>query len=423
MTVATTNNKKVYAGLTGQDTFAYDFRVDVKEDMKVYFDDVLQSDGDWTITNLGNPAGGNVVLNSTLAQDTTVVLLRNIEMTQNTDYQPNDPFPAETHEAALDKLTLLVQQLQEQLNRATLGSVSVDTQLVLGDPSQLDGSMAFWNNTLPGIDGATDIQYDNTGGVTPLITITDESGITTAALIRAILDNGNGIGFQAQLNQQGGNVLNGYTNTANRTAAMLYLQSDNVTDNDDYQPVNVVVAKTNRGRSSFADTGIDVGPSAVAIKSASTTRSNLTVLTDDPDLTFYAEPNSVYEVELMLRVYNGSVGVDMKMGWNIPGAAAFIFSGVKNINGAGGSAEWYNWSDSFGNVVDDSGNYSQTSGQLVLTLDTGTATQYFSFKGFVYTAATGGDVTLQWAQNVSSLNSVNVNIGSCLKAHRIGAHT
>ena len=50
--------------------------------------------------------------------DQKVVVKRKIELTQNTDYASGDAFPADSHEDALDKLTLLVQQMQEQLDRA-----------------------------------------------------------------------------------------------------------------------------------------------------------------------------------------------------------------------------------------------------------------------------------------------------------------
>lgn len=55
-----------------------------------------------TITFLVAPASG-----------TTITFLRSVPATQETDYVRNDPFPAESHEAALDKLTMLFQQLDE----------------------------------------------------------------------------------------------------------------------------------------------------------------------------------------------------------------------------------------------------------------------------------------------------------------------
>lgn len=150
MTISTTNNRKRYNGLTGQDTFAYDFRVDTKAQMEVYLAGVLEDPANWTITNLGNPGGGDVVLNSTLGSDQTVTLLRNVSMTQAVDYQPFDAFPAETHEQALDKLTMLVQQLQEQLDRVPL--LGVDTALTgfdLGTPTA--NEIVAYNATEDGI--------------------------------------------------------------------------------------------------------------------------------------------------------------------------------------------------------------------------------------------------------------------------------
>jgi hypothetical protein len=40
--------------------------------------------------------------------------------TQRTNYVPNDPFPAQTHEAALDKLTLIAQELDDGVSRAVV---------------------------------------------------------------------------------------------------------------------------------------------------------------------------------------------------------------------------------------------------------------------------------------------------------------
>lgn len=55
-----------------------------------------------TVTFLVAPPSGSLI-----------TFLRNVPFTQETDYVPNDPFPAESHERALDKLTMQVQQLNE----------------------------------------------------------------------------------------------------------------------------------------------------------------------------------------------------------------------------------------------------------------------------------------------------------------------
>ena len=66
----------------------------------------------FSATGAGAAAGGTVTLTSvTPASGETLTIERIVPVTQQTDYVPNDPFPAETHERALDKLTMIAQQL------------------------------------------------------------------------------------------------------------------------------------------------------------------------------------------------------------------------------------------------------------------------------------------------------------------------
>lgn len=65
---------------------------------------------DYTVTGALSPAGVVTTTVAPLATETLVIAV-NVPLTQNADYVPGDEFPAETHEAALDKLTLIAQQL------------------------------------------------------------------------------------------------------------------------------------------------------------------------------------------------------------------------------------------------------------------------------------------------------------------------
>ena len=77
----------------------------------------LVLDTDYTVTGAGNETGA-VTLANILAAGYTLTVLRNVPATQEADYVENDQFPAESHEAALDKLTMLVQQQGEVQARA-----------------------------------------------------------------------------------------------------------------------------------------------------------------------------------------------------------------------------------------------------------------------------------------------------------------
>ncbi len=120
MTIASDNYRKDYVALAGQTTFPFDFLVMTASDLEVYSNDVLQVlDTDYTVAedDIGNPAGGNVVFVTPMAGGERVAILRNMPATQTADYTEGGRFAAETHERALDKLTILVQQLNERVDR------------------------------------------------------------------------------------------------------------------------------------------------------------------------------------------------------------------------------------------------------------------------------------------------------------------
>ena len=127
MTISSTTTKNSYSGNGSTTTFAYGFYIPVSTDIQVYIrattgTETLKSEGtgstNYAITNVGNASGGNIVFVTAPLNTDTVVLRRNTAKTQATDYVANDPFPAETHESALDKLTIIGQDLQEQVDRS-----------------------------------------------------------------------------------------------------------------------------------------------------------------------------------------------------------------------------------------------------------------------------------------------------------------
>lgn len=92
------------------------------------------ADGGGTLTALVAPAVG-----------TRLVIYRDVPATQETDYISGDPFPAESHERALDKLTMLAQQDEESLDRAIklpVSDVGVSTTLPAAS-QRLDRMLSF----------------------------------------------------------------------------------------------------------------------------------------------------------------------------------------------------------------------------------------------------------------------------------------
>ena len=123
MTVSSTNTKQSYSGDGSTTVFTYNFKINSQAELTVISRSSLGTEtvktlnSDYTIIDNG-ASGGSVTFSTAPGSTETIVLIRDTALTQTTDYIANDPFPAETHEAALDKLTLQMQEVQEEVDRS-----------------------------------------------------------------------------------------------------------------------------------------------------------------------------------------------------------------------------------------------------------------------------------------------------------------
>jgi hypothetical protein len=128
MTVQTEIKRVVQVGTGATNTFYFNATVQGLDDLKVYTVNTanvqtLQTRGgagtyDYTVSINASTKFATVILNTNLASGFKIVILRGTPIVQQVDYVEGDPFPAETHESALDKLTIIATQLQEQLDRS-----------------------------------------------------------------------------------------------------------------------------------------------------------------------------------------------------------------------------------------------------------------------------------------------------------------
>jgi hypothetical protein len=138
MTVSSSTNRVSYSGNGSLTTFAYTFKVFDEADLTVI---LRAADGTettqtitthYTVTNVGNASGGNVEFVTAPSATETVVIVREQPFTQGLDLVPNDPFPAQSLEESLDKLTFVDQRLNEKIDRAltfSVGDVVTDATL------------------------------------------------------------------------------------------------------------------------------------------------------------------------------------------------------------------------------------------------------------------------------------------------------
>lgn len=168
MTVAAFPSYTYYWGDGVQTAFAYPFEVERPEDFVAYLDDLQVTN--YTLTGLGNETGGLCTFTVAPSLGMSLVLMRRLPLDQETMYPAYSPFPAAAHEKTLDRLCMQVQQLEEELERASRLKRTIRPpwrNLVLPDPLPntilgWDAAGAQWT-LYPA--GMTQIQVDPISGI------------------------------------------------------------------------------------------------------------------------------------------------------------------------------------------------------------------------------------------------------------------
>lgn len=111
-------------------TFPYEFRIIHEAHISVVMttaaghESTLALNSDYTVTNVGAPGGGDVVLTNPLPSGYSIVNLRGLPFTQETDLENQGAYYAETVEDALDLAAMRDQQLKEGLDRSLKAPVT-----------------------------------------------------------------------------------------------------------------------------------------------------------------------------------------------------------------------------------------------------------------------------------------------------------
>lgn len=153
MTVSNTTVQTIYVGNDSTTVFAIPFDFFDNDQIKVVLRDESvfpATEALQVITTHYTLTGGSpptdVTMNTAPTSSQKLLIIRESTKTQTTDYLESSAFPAESHETALDRLLMHVQELCNKLERAALISeTSGITPLSLPepDPSKTIG----WNAT------------------------------------------------------------------------------------------------------------------------------------------------------------------------------------------------------------------------------------------------------------------------------------
>lgn len=135
MTLPSTPFRKDHTGNGSTGPFLYDWKILSNTHLKVVhqviatgIETTLVLGVDYSVTGVGNNAGGNINLTDTLPNTEKITILPNVPYEQDTDFtNQNSVKPQEAEEMA-DKLGRQIKQITEQLSRAvTLPPTSTDS--------------------------------------------------------------------------------------------------------------------------------------------------------------------------------------------------------------------------------------------------------------------------------------------------------
>lgn len=383
MTIPSETNRVQYDGNGSNTAFSFTFPVFSTGEIDVYVTDesaspettVLKTETThYTISFAGDlPSGGTVNFITAPASTDRITIVRDVAITQTTDYAENDPFPAASTENALDKLTIVDQQQQEQLDRALVFAVQEQSTFSPIMPStdeqggnyirlKSDGTGLEWASGtvtagagLDSIDGVS-----NSGGNVDLvagsgITITPDNGAKTITFTAT-----GGSSFASTLNSvsnAGGNVdLTGsgpITITPNDGADQIAIGFSAGSLSNDEISGNKIDGGT---ISNFASTGIDdnatgtimtLSTSGLEITNDVTLKENTPVLNlEDSDAGSNAKvwrldvTTSAFNIRTMTDAYGfGSAAMNItRSGTDVTGMNVFAdsttFNGTVEIAGA-----------------------------------------------------------------------------------------
>lgn len=206
MTIATEVKRVVELGTGATRTFYFNAPVELVDDLAVYTFDTTTATGnlqtrggsgtyDYSLSINSSTKYATITLNTNLPSTHRVIIVRDINITQQVDYVEGDPFPAETHEGALDKLTLIATMLSEQIDRSlkvAITSATV-TSIELAEPEA--GRALIWNPTGSGLingPNSTDIANAQSNAANAAQSATDaQNAANTALAIQNQLSPGN----------------------------------------------------------------------------------------------------------------------------------------------------------------------------------------------------------------------------------------
>ncbi|MEZ2417659.1 hypothetical protein [Luteibacter sp. RCC_6_2] len=194
MTVNTTTSTASYAGNGATQVFPIPFYFLLDTDLKVSYKvaatgvtSVLTLNSQYTVSGAGNQLGGTLNMSTPPASDDQLYIERNLAFIQQTAYPENNRFPSASHEKALDRNAMGLQQLDTRLGRALVRD-ALGISFDLAGNRLVNAGAAVNGTDMPTLDQVSTIAAGVSSGLAPdaLVTKTNLASTspgTGAALI------------------------------------------------------------------------------------------------------------------------------------------------------------------------------------------------------------------------------------------------
>jgi hypothetical protein len=241
MTISSTQTRISYNGNGVTTEFAFPYLFLAAADLEVRLVaangavTLLTLNTDYTVTGVGDDNGGEITLNVAPAVGARLVLNRVMDLVQEIDYITGDPFPAQTHERGLDRLTMMVQQHEERLDRTLQLPITSEADASAIDPEAVEVVAGIADevtavalidddvSTVAGIDDDVSTVAGISGNVTTVAGIS--SNVTSVAgnasninTVATNISNVNAVGSNiSNVNAVAGNATNINAVNANKT--------------------------------------------------------------------------------------------------------------------------------------------------------------------------------------------------------------
>lgn len=173
MTISTTASRAQYNGNGVTTVFSFPYLFFANGDLEVRLiaasgaSTVLTLTTDYTVTGARNDAGGSVTMIVAPASGEQLLIRRIMDLTQETAYPSGGDFPAQSHEDALDKLTMLVQQHDEEFARTLQlpPESDVDASTINVEAVEVVAGIAADVSAVAAIDDEVVIAADNIAAI------------------------------------------------------------------------------------------------------------------------------------------------------------------------------------------------------------------------------------------------------------------